>query len=461
MQSSGRITRLFASSQKHEVVSCQPEKRSGSSRLVSGFLGGSLWAIVGQVFSAVGMVLGVRFITEYVSPSTFGTVSLLMGIVALGSGVCGGPIFQALLRMYPDMQRKNRLPLLMTEIWRLLIEANGLLIAVGMVVGLVIVFFLEVNCVVLLILAGLVVVEALRGLVATILSAKNQIKRYAFVVAGDVLARQGFAVLLVLILGASVTSIIGGYLVGAVLLSVWYVKVLRGINTRSDACTEAGQGQQVRQEIVEFSRPLMPIALAGSVSGLGDRYVIGGILGVEAAGIYAAVYALVSKPFLMISTALELALRQSYYHAVSTNDERGQHKVMSTWVLSALVASVICLGIVTFWAGEITRLLLGEKFKSGASLMAWIALGYCLFALSSPLERRAYAFKRTGSVLRIQTGGAIASVLAGMVGTYYYGILGAAWAVPVYFGCQLALAAYLTRKFSRFVAGSEEGSTRD
>lgn len=458
MHSSGRMTQLFYKMGKRDIVPYRSEKLSGSSRLASGFVGGSLWAIAGQVVSAVGMVLGVRIITEYVSPSTFGTVSLLMGIVALGSGVCGGPIFQALLRMYPDMQHKSQLPLLMMAIRRLLIESNGLLIAVAMAAGLIIVFFLEGSFVVLLILAGLVVVETLRGLVATTLSAKNEIKRYALVVAVDVLARQGFAVLLVLILGASVTSIIGGYLVGAALLSMWYVSVLQEINMGSDSCNESRQGKQVRQEIIEFSRPLMPIALAGSVSGLGDRYVIGGILGVEAAGIYAAVYGLVSKPFLMISTALELALRQSYYHAVSTNDERGQHKVMSTWVLSALVASVICLGIVTFSADELTRLLLGEKFKSGASLMPWIALGYCLFALSSPLERRAYARKRTGSVLRIQAGGAAASVLAGMVGTYFYGILGAAWAVPVYFGCQLALAACLTRKSSRFVLYSEKDS---
>ncbi|MCA9467337.1 MAG: oligosaccharide flippase family protein [Nitrospira sp.] len=455
------MAQFFYSLQKRVMPFDQSEGRFGISREVASFIRSSFWAITGQIISSAGMVLGVRIITEYVSPSEFGTVSLCMGIVVLGSGVFNGPVYQALLRMYPDMQRQSRLPLLMTEIRQLLIESTGLLMAVSMVAVLIILFFTEVNFVVLLILAGLVVVEALRGLVATILSAKNEIKRYAFVVTGDVLARQGFAVLLVLILGASVTSIIGGYLVGAALLSLWYVRVLRGINIRSDGCNQVGQGKHVRQEIVEFSRPLMPIALAGSVSGLGDRYVIGGILGVEAAGIYAAVYGLVSKPFLMISTALELALRQSYYHAVSTNDEPGQAKVMSMWLWSALAASVICLGIVTFWADELTWLLLGEKFQSGANLIPWIALGYCLFALSSPLERRAYAHKQTGSVLRIQAGGAIASVLAGMVGTYSYGILGAAWAVPVYFGCQLALAVYLTHKISRFAPCSEKESASE
>ncbi len=444
------MMQFFHGLQKQVMVQDQSEERFGISRGLSGFIGSSLWAITGQVTSAVGMVLGVRIITEYVSPSVFGTASLCIGIVALGSGVFNGPVCQALLRMYPDMQRKSRLPLLIKEIRRLLIKSNGLLIAASIAVGLIFWLFFEVDFVVLLLLGGLFVLEALRGVVVTVLSAQNKIKTHALVVAGDVWARQTFAVLLIVIFGASVTSIMGGYLVGgALLLSMWYVRVLRGINNRGDDHDDLEQGNHVRHEIIEFSRPLMPIALAGWVSGLGDRYVIGGILGLEAAGIYAAIYALVSKPFIMISAALELVLRQSYYHAVSVDDEREQTKVMSVWVLSTFVASMVCLVLVTCWSDELTGLFFGEKFKSGASLMPWIAAGYCLFALSAPLERRAYAYKKTSSVLRIQAGGALASVLAGTGGTYFYGLLGAAWAVPVYFGCQLALAVYLTRTLSR------------
>lgn len=169
----------------------------------------------------------------------------------------------------------------------------------------------------------------------------------------------------------------------------------------------------------------------------------------DAAGIYAAAYALVSKPFLMISAAIELALRQSYYHAVSVQDDLAEARVMYTWIVSTLAASVLCLVVVVFWAEELAALLLGEKFRGGASLMPWIAGGYCLLALSNPFERRAYAYKKTINVLKIQVGSAITSVTVATIGTYYYGLVGAAWAVPVYFGCQLALSVYLTRELVR------------
>lgn len=425
------------------------ERRTGNSMVFTRFLGDSLWAISGQILSAAGMVLGVRMITEYVSPSLFGTVSLLMGIVALGSGVFSAPVLQATLRMYPDMQRQSLLPLLMTEIRRLLVASNGLLIAVGGAAALIYCLLSEVDIIVPLVLGGLVVLEAMRGLVVTVLSAENKIKAYALLTSGDVWARQTLAVLLVIVFGASVTSVIGGYLVGGLFLCVCCATIFQGMYRQSDAQCEPEQEKQLHREIVQFTRPLMAIALAAWVSGLGDRYIIGGLLGVDAAGIYAAVYALVSKPFLMISAAIELALRQSYYHAVSLRDDLAQARVMYTWVVSTLVASVLCLVVVVFWAEELAALLLGEKFRGGVSLMPWIAGGYCLLALSNPFERRAYAYKKTVNVLKIQAGSAITSVLVATIGTYYYGLVGAAWAVPVYFGCQLALAVYLTRELVR------------
>ncbi len=425
------------------------ERRTGNSVVFTRFLWDSLWAILGQVLSAAGMVFGVRIITEYVSPSVFGTVSLLMGIVTLGSGVLSAPVLQATLRMYPDMQRQNMLPLLLTEIRRLLVASNGLLIAVGGAAALIYCLLSEADFVVPLVLAGLVVLEAMRGLVVTVLSAENKIKAYTLFTSGDVWARQILAVLLVIVFGASVTSVIDGYLVGALFLCVCCATIFRGMYRQSDVQCEPEQKEQLHREIVEFSRPLIAIALAAWVSGLGDRYIIGGLLGVDAAGIYAAVYALVSKPFLMISAAIELALRQSYYHAVTVRDDSAQARVMYTWVVSTLVASVLCLVVMVFWAEELAALLLGEKFRGGASLMPWIAGGYCLLGLSTPFERRAYAYKKTVNVLKIQVGSAIASILVAAIGTYFCGLPGAAWAVPVYFGCQLTLAICLTRHLSR------------
>ncbi len=427
----------------------QLRKLSENSRSITHFIRDSLWAITGQVLSAVGMLLGVRIITEYVSPSVFGTVSLLMGIVALGYGVFTGPILQAMLRMYPDMQRKNLLPLLKMEIGWLLVSSNGLLIAIGVALALILSLMSNAVFVVLLGLGGLVMLETMKGLVSTVLSAENKIKRYALLGAGDIWARQTLSVVLVTIWGASVTSVIGGYLIGALFLPMCCASILRGMYGQRDVPSGPEQEKQLYRELVEYSRPLIPLALATWISGLGDRYIIGGLLGVDAAGVYAAAYALVSKPFMMISTAIELALRQSYYYAVSVGDGAAEAKILHAWIASTLVASVLCLVVVAFWKEELAGLLLGEKFIGGASLMPWIAAGYCLQVLSNPFERRAYAYKQTVNVLRVQVGGAVTSAAVATIGTYYYGLIGAAWAVPVYFGCQLALAVYLTRNLSR------------
>jgi O-antigen/teichoic acid export membrane protein len=196
----------------------------------------------------------------------------------------------------------------------------------------------------------------------------------------------------------------------------------------------------IEHRLTHYASPLVPLAVVGWTSGLADRYLIGGLVGLEAAGVYAAVYGLVSRPFLMVGATVELVLRQPYYEAVSRADRQRERVILVGW--TGLVVGVSLLGLVCtlLWSEPIAGLLLGEPFRSGAFLMPWIAAGYTLLVTAQVLERVCYAHRTTGLVLAIQTVGAVLCIVIASPAIAAFGLAGAAVAVPAYFGGQLAAA---------------------
>jgi O-antigen/teichoic acid export membrane protein len=94
-------------------------------------------------------------------------------------------------------------------------------------------------------------------------------------------------------------------------------------------------------------------------------------------------------------------------------------------------------------------LLLGPSFRSGASLMPWIAGGYALIIVAHVFERVCFAYGQTRWVLVIQAAAAAVGMVGTAVGTVGWGLQGAAAAVPLYFAVQLAVSAYAARDTRR------------
>jgi O-antigen/teichoic acid export membrane protein len=95
---------------------------------------------------------------------------------------------------------------------------------------------------------------------------------------------------------------------------------------------------------------------------------------------------------------------------------------------------------------QLAGLLLAAEYREYSPLMVWIAAGYVLAVCSQVVERVCYALHDTHGVLMIQVAGAALSVAIGIPMVLAFGLKGAAWAVPLYFGGQLALSVACARR---------------
>jgi O-antigen/teichoic acid export membrane protein len=102
----------------------------------------------------------------------------------------------------------------------------------------------------------------------------------------------------------------------------------------------------------------------------------------------------------------------------------------------------------------LSALLLAESYRNYSYLMPWLAVGYSFLIVAQFYERLCYARDKTAAVSMIETVGAIASIGLAIPLIRFFGIDGAAWAVPCYFLVQMMLARFLAKKPAIGVARS-------
>jgi O-antigen/teichoic acid export membrane protein len=255
------------------------------------------------------------------------------------------------------------------------------------------------------------------------------------------------AIALVVFFTATPSVVLCGYLVASVFVYIAFRGNAHAPENKAEISKTVDiDAKQVARNLVSYALPLIPVAAAGWASGLADRYVIGGALGLAAAGCYAAVYALMSRPFLMVGDIIELTVRQVYYGAVAANDAGRARIVFIAWL--GLAAVVACIGFVfaLLFHEQLANWLLAEPYRQSADLMPWIAAGYACLMLSQVFSRVCYAYHDTNSVLWIEAVGATFRLATLFPLIFQYGLPGAAAAVLLGFAVQLMAAALLAHR---------------
>jgi O-antigen/teichoic acid export membrane protein len=131
------------------------------------------------------------------------------------------------------------------------------------------------------------------------------------------------------------------------------------------------------------------------ISGLSGRYFVGGLVGLEAAGIYAATYGLMNQPFMIAQQSLELIMRSRYFDAVAAGDALGARKIFTFWTTLQIAICSLGVGLATLFSKFIAALCLGAEYQSASRLMPYIAAGCSLLAIYGAVEKIFHARQQT------------------------------------------------------------------
>jgi O-antigen/teichoic acid export membrane protein len=392
--------------------------------------------VVGQVLSSVGALVGVRLLTEFISPVVFGEYKLLLSGVSLAIGILVRPMSQFAMREYHDALITKDQEAFMSSMRRLF--AKYILVII-VFLGVILFIFPPIQSI------GVLVVVCTLGILALMVSIGFEramlVSKDKQISATIVSLAQKWCVPLVIIFvlwffhESVLLMLVGTVLTLAVIWCCTKIFIIKNTGTVALHRDKYSQSDLIAGAF----KYGWPLAIVGSLCWMvneSDRFFLAYFHSNEVVGIYAAAYGLVSAPFVVVAgTIAQFAYPRIFRNcAGNKRGDKSVNKILVVNLLTCLlgVATVVIFKDLIAWIG------LGTQYREGATdLLVWIALGYGCFAVATTFELMAFGNKRTSDMFISYGVASIVNVVFNIILIPDYAALGAAIAT------MLALMSYL------------------
>ncbi len=388
----------------------------------------------GQLLTAVGAIVGVRLVTELISPALMGFAGLLTGLIALAAGVFITPFSLFVMRGFAQAVQCGK------QDWfvRFARRSMGRII-----LTLAIPFALcvlgvqasrrEIDIPTVFLMVLHLGVAAAFTLERTLLIADRLQARTSLIsIAEKWLTFAGIAAG-ALLLGESAFSYFAGslcLLCLALALFYWVAQPTYPTSNDSSSRDRLETAAGWKRDAYSYALPLMPLGVISWFTSTGNRYILAALQNDRQLGAFIVCYGLAGQPFMMLSGLLSRFFRPIWFAAEERSDRHRARRIM--WLYLALVTSSSLLGLILFHllGNQLIPYVLARPYRQGAlGIMMWVAAGYAALAVASIFEVALYAEKRTSTITlaHVATAGVYLVLSLGLISRN--GATGAAQAV--------------------------------
>jgi O-antigen/teichoic acid export membrane protein len=411
-----------------------PQKRT--------LLNDGVWVSATQVLTALGQLLGVRLLTEWLSPGVFGQMNLWLGIVALVSASLANPTMQAILRFYPEFQKQGNAGVVRILARQQILKMAAWLSPLLIMVWVIAIYKQWASWLMTLVIVALISIEIVRVQNTAVLSAIRSQRAYGAWLVLESWLRPMAGVVAVYLLGEQAVWVLLAYCLAST--GIWLL--MRRFMPELEVVEIAQNLANSKAEFWQYTLPLLPLGIFGWLSGMADRYIINGVMTAADVGLYVAAYGLASRPVLMLGGIIETTIRPVYQQAVISGDAEAQQRHLQQWKWLLAIGCMAGLIISIVAHQWIAWLLLGAEFRSGSYLIPWLVAAHIFLILAQWKGRMLLVHSKTVSLAKVEISATLLALMLSVVLTLQFGLIGAAIAVIAGYMFQYAVASYFVRK---------------
>ena len=389
----------------------------------------------------IGFV-GIPLITSLLEPEEYGdyvlvrSVTRLLAVVASWSSI-------SLLRVYPECEVRNRLPVLHATILKAMLVTAGTLtfLAVAILGPLHGRMAPELYRMLWLGLA-LFSTACVFDLLLQFLRSRRAIGWYSGMQCWQSVVGLGLGLLLERAFGLGGVSLLLGLLASQV-VAVPVLWRLSGLRVR--ALADRGDVTLVRT-IAGFGVPLAVANLSGWVLSLGDRYVLQLLKGAEEVGIYSASYGISENSMVLLASLFALASGSLVFKVLEEDGEDACRRFMATITRYYLIVATPAAVLLTILARPVLSLLLQESYQEGYRAIPWVVSGAFLLGLQQRFHAGVSIARKNAIITVCVVISGVANVGLNFLIVPRYGFVGAGVATFVSYVMLTVLIILLSRR---------------
>jgi O-antigen/teichoic acid export membrane protein len=413
------------------------------------------WIMLGQGIAILGGIVGVRILTEMLSPASYGELALGMTVATLVQQIIMGPISGACARYFAPAQESGRLRSYLQAVKQLLTGATLLIISIAAIASLglwALGYGYWLGLVPMALLFGL-----LSGYSSSLDSVQNAARQRVVVAWHQSLMqwlRSPLALATVVLLGASGTLVLLGYVLATILvlgsqLAFFKRKILLEHVSLVEVSPE--NNYPFMQVMLSYAWPFATWGFFTWIQLASDRWALQMCADTNSVGLYTVVYQLGYYPMTIFSgVVMQLVLPILFGIAgYGTDCSRVERACKLNWILFLGFIILTTLGVIAalFLHKPIFQMLVAPEYHNVSSSLPFMILSGGLFASGQVIPLVFMITDDTKTLIFPKIGTALLGVFLNMIGAYWMGLQGVVIANVVFSVVYIVWMLYLAKTF--------------
>ncbi len=406
--------------------------------------GEAFWVGLGQAAAALGGLIGVRFLTHALSPTSYGELALGMTVATLTQQAVLGPLSAAFLRFFAPAREANRLPAYLWGVWKLLLQATLVLIVVAGLLCLGLWASGHVNWLGLVLAAFLY--SLLSGYNSALDGMQNAARQRPVVAWHQGLGqwlRPLAAVALVAALGSYSTVAMLGYVLASMCvlasqLVFFQRKILGPFRHMPVQGRAGGWTRQVR----EYAWPFATWGLFTWVQSSSDRWALQTFGVTSDVGFYAVLYQLGYYPITLLSGMMIQLIEPVLFSRAGDGTDAGRmahaRRLNNLLVAGTMLLTLLATTLAFLLHSWLFSWLVAPQYRGVSMFLPWMVLSGGLFTSGQVATLSLMTGIKTRSLIAPKILTALLGILLNFAGAVWLGLPGVVCAGLVFSFCYFA-----------------------
>ena len=339
------------------------------------------WVLFGQVLCFVGGFLGIKVLTNVMGPKGYGQLALGLTIAGIFTTYVYGPVANVVARFFSVYRERGDLGTYFAVLKRSHCQLATVLAIIALVVAGIAGESAGHEWFLIVLLASLFgIVSGINASYLSLQSAIRQRKIVALHQGADVWLRIGISIVLLMVWSNRGHFALLGYLLGTLFVTLSQaLYALRNAEIkRYWRVDEADEKKRACfREFSNYAASFMIFSGFAAISLYADRWVLQGVFGESAVGIYSAIYQIAASPVNLFFAMVNQLVVPIVFERAGAMTTSAQADSSAALVRQTIAFSCVVMAAVTLFAyffGEPLILLLTTKAFATQSSVLWLTV---------------------------------------------------------------------------------------